>query len=114
MPECADELREVAVRDSGLVGEGSREARGEGAADDEADVAEAEAEVETCDCCEGNRDEPDSAIGVTVAVLADDSRDSVGCSSGSCAEPTRRMFGDLSMALVACEQRQLAVYEGQR
>ena len=62
-------MREVAVRDNGLVGEGSRDARGDGAADDEVDVA---------DVWDVNLDGPDSVIGVIVAVLADDSREYVG------------------------------------
>ncbi len=69
MPELADEAREVAPRDSGLVGEGSRDGRGDGAADDDEDAA---------DGCEANLDGPDSAMGVIVAVLAEDSREYVG------------------------------------
>jgi hypothetical protein len=95
-PEFADEVCEVAVRDSGLVGEGSREdGTGDGAADDEADVA---------DAWEVNLEGPDSVIGVIVAVLAEDSRENVGCAFrepfGASDEPTD-MFGDLSMS--ACE-----------
>ncbi len=70
MPELADEAREVATRDNGLVGEGSRDGRGDGAADDD--------EVDAADGCEANLDGPDSAMGVIVAVLAEDSREYVG------------------------------------
>jgi len=70
MPEFADEVREVAVRDNGRVGECSRDGRGDGAAEDE---------VEVPDVCEVNLDGPDSVMGVTVAVLAEDSRENVGC-----------------------------------
>jgi hypothetical protein len=94
IPEFADEAREEAVRESGLVGEGSRDARGDGAADDEVDVAEV---------CEANLEGPDSVIGVIVAVLAEDSREYVGCAfwlPGPSDDPAG-MFGDLSMS--ACE-----------
>jgi hypothetical protein len=92
-PEFADEVREVAVRDIGLVGEGSREdGTGDGAADDEADVA---------DPWEVNLEGPDSVIGVMVAVLAEDSRENVGCAFrgpfGASDEPAD-VFGDLSMS----------------
>jgi hypothetical protein len=95
IPEFADDVREVAVRDSGLVGEGSRDARGEGAADDEVDVAEV---------WDANLDGADSVIGVIVAVLADDSREYVGCAgwlASRASDDPGGMFGDLSMS--ACE-----------
>jgi hypothetical protein len=95
IPEFADEVREVAVRDSGLVGDGSRDTRGDGAADDEVDVA---------DAWDVNLDGPDSVIGVIVAVLADDSRVYVGWTSwlaSGTSDVPGDMFGDLSMS--ACE-----------
>lgn len=86
----------MAVREDGLVGEGSRDTRGDGAADDEVDVA---------DVCDGNLDVPDSVIGVIVAVLAVDSREDLGGAFwlpvGASAEPAGRTAGDLSMS--ACE-----------
>jgi hypothetical protein len=95
IPEFADEVREVAIRDNGLVGDGSRDTRGDGAADDEVDVA---------DAWDVNLDGPDSVIGVIVAVLADDSRVYVGWASwlaSGISDVSGDMFGDLSMS--ACE-----------
>jgi hypothetical protein len=92
MPEFADEVREVAVRENGRVGEGSRDARGDGAAEDEVEVAEG------CDVSLGG---PDSVIGVTVAVLADESRESVGCAFRLVVIPSDGpggMLGDLSIS----------------
>jgi hypothetical protein len=91
----ADGVREVAVRGEGLVGEGSRDGRGDGAADDELDVAAV---------CEENLDGPDSVIGVIVAVLAEDWRENVGCAVWLglwASDGPVDMFGDLSMS--ACE-----------
>lgn len=65
-PEFADDVRDVAVRDSGLVGEGSRDAKGDGAADDEEDGAE---------FCDVSLDGPDPVMGVIVAALVEDSRE---------------------------------------
>jgi len=61
--------RDACVRESGRVGDGSREASGEGAADEDAEVPEV---------CEVNLEGQESVLGVIVAVLAVDSRDSVG------------------------------------
>jgi hypothetical protein len=104
IPEFADEVREVAVLDNGLVGDGSRDTRGEGAADDEVDVA---------DVCDVNLDGPDSVIGVIVAVLADDSRVYVGWASwlaSGTSDVPGDMFGDLSMS--ACEHRHWLEWRG--
>lgn len=61
--------RDAWVRESGRVGDGSREASGEGAADEDAEVP---------DVWEVNLEGQESVFGVIVAVLAVDSRDSVG------------------------------------
>ncbi|SPQ20891.1 a4b0aba0-6f85-418c-af19-db999d8721ff [Thermothielavioides terrestris] len=89
IPEFADEVREAVGRRKGLVGEGSRDARGDGAADEEEEGA---------DVCDVNLDGPDSVIGVIVAVLAEDSRDKAGCASSD--DPVD-MFGDLSISACA-------------
>lgn len=96
MPELADEVREVAVRERGRVGEGSREARGDWAAEDEVE-ADTEAAAEGS---EVNLEGPDSVMGVIVAVLAEDSRERAGFAAGA-SDPAGDMFGDLSMS--ACE-----------
>lgn len=90
-PEFANEVRE-AVRDNGLVGDGSREGSGEAAADDDADVAEV---------CEASLDGHESVFWVTVAELAEESRDSVGWALRSLPGASGRpgdMLGDLSMS----------------
>lgn len=68
VPALIDEACEL-VLCSGLVGEGSRDCSGDGAAEDAAEVA---------DVWEVNFDGHESVLGVMVAVLAVDSRDSVG------------------------------------
>ncbi len=68
-PGFVDEGLETCVLERGLVGEGSREANGEGAADEEVEVAEV---------CDNNFDCQVSVFGVIVAVLVVDSRDSGG------------------------------------
>ncbi len=90
MPELADEVREVAVRERGRVGEGSREGRGDWAAEDEVEAAaEGGSEV--------NLEVPDSTMGVIVAVLAEDSREKAGFAAGA-SDKAGDMFGDLSMS----------------
>lgn len=68
-PGVADEPRELAVRERGRVGEGSREGSGDGAADVGADGA---------GFCELDLEGHESVLGVTVAMLDVDSRGSVG------------------------------------
>lgn len=69
MPGVVDDARDMLVLDSGRVGEGSLDANGDGAADDE---------VEAPDACEVSFDGHESVLGVIVAVLEVDSRDSGG------------------------------------
>lgn len=103
-----DDAREVLVRccRGGRVGEGSREWRGEGAAEEEVDV------VEVCEVCEVNFEGHESVFGVMVAVLEVDSRDNVGwsravgilpvdCERSASAEPVG-LLDDGSMSAAAC------------
>lgn len=68
MPGFADDVRDMLVLESGRVGEGSREASGEGAADDEVEVPEV---------CDANLEGHKSVLGVIVTVLDVDSRERV-------------------------------------
>lgn len=97
IPALADEARELAVRDKGLVGEGSRDVSGDGAADDEVDVLEV---------CDTSLEGAESVFWVIVAVLAlaEDSRDGVGCAVWlvlGASDERADMFGDLSMSACA-------------
>jgi hypothetical protein len=53
IPAFTDDVRELVVRGNALVGEGSRDVSGDGAADDDVDVAEA---------CDVNFDGPESVF----------------------------------------------------
>lgn len=78
VPGFAEEALEVFVRESGLVGEGSRDGSGEGAADDVA--------VEATEGCDGSFEGHESVLGVIVTMLDVDSRDRAGWRFGSLGE----------------------------
>lgn len=71
----------------GLVGEGSREARGDGAADDWAEV---------WDDCDGSLLESQDSVVLGVRT-ADDSREGVGCEERLASVEPLLVFCDLSM-----------------
>lgn len=89
-----EEAREMLVLDKGRAGDGSREASGEGAAEDEA-----EWEDDVCETKRGHR----SVLGVMVAVLEVDSRESVGRRVGVLVGESAEPFAALDdLSIVGC------------
>lgn len=89
-----EEAREMLVLDKGRAGDGSREASGEGAAEDEA-----EWEDDVCETRRGHR----SVLGVMVAVLEVDSRESVGRRVGVLVGESAEPFAALDdLSIVGC------------
>jgi hypothetical protein len=102
VPGFVEDARETFVRERGRVGDGSREANGEGAADEDAEALEVWVV---------NLDGHESVFGVIVAVLVVDSRDSVGNGVWAALLGERERLGSLEpfatladLSIFACIQ----------